>query len=131
MRAIGLPLIHRDDNEKRGHGKVNAGGVKTDKGSGHTADDRAQDPIAVVQNGDGEIVGMGVHPFGDPGRGEERIGLVGQGEDHIELSKPHPPELFQHGEPVDQMAEVQDQRKHGHTSQRRAGGQEFHPHILS
>ena len=84
----------------------------------------------MIQHRHGEIVVVGVHPLGHPGGGEQGIGFIGEGEDHIQLPHPHAPELLQQAQAVDQMPEVEDQGQNGHVDQGRPGGQELHPHVL-
>ena len=73
---------------------------------------------------------MLVHPLRGLGGGEEGVGLIGQGKDHVQLPRPHAPEFFQHGQAVDQVAEVDDQGEEGRLRQGRPRRQQGHPQVL-
>jgi len=127
---VAPPLVQGDDHEQGGHGEVHPLGAEGDQRPGHRADDRAQNPVALVQQGDGKIEIPGVHPHRGPGRGQQGIGFVGEGEDHIELAGPHAPELLQHGQTVYQVPEVDEQRHDRHRAQGGGGAQQGHPQVL-
>ena len=97
---VGLPLVYSDDHEQGGHGKVDAGGINGEEGSRYCTDHRTENPIGVVQQSDGEVEAAGFHPGGDLYRAEQGVGLIGEGEDHIEFSQPHAPEFLQHGQAI-------------------------------
>ena len=126
-----LPLAHSDDQEQGGHGKVHAGGVHAQSGPHQGAQHRAPDPIDVVQQGHGKVKVVVLHALGGLGGAEQGIGLVRQGKDHIQLSRPHTPQLFNEGQPIDQVTEVHHQGEEGHLGQRGPCGQQRHPQILS
>ena len=109
MAARAFPLPHGDHQEQGGHGKIHPGGIEAQRGAQQGADGRAQYPVALVQQGHSETKAMFVHPLRGLGRGEEGIGLVGKGKNHIELPGPHAPKLLQHRQSVYQMAEVDHQ----------------------
>ena len=126
-----LPLAHRDDDEEGGHGEVYSGGVKGQGTAQQGAQNRAQHPVTVVHQGNGQVVVLLPHPLRRLGGRQQRISLISEGKDHIELPQPHPPELFQHRQAVEHVPEVQQQ---GHQSRLKGGGprgQQSHPHVLS
>ena len=73
---------------------------------------------------------MGIHPHGGLGGGQQGVSLVGEGEDHVELADPHAPEFLQHGQAVDQVAEVDEQGHEGHLPQGGGCRQQRDPKIL-
>ena len=63
----------------------------------------------MVQQGDGKVIVFLRHALRGAGAGEQGVGLVGEGKNHVELPQTHAVELFQHGQSVEHVAEVDQQ----------------------
>ena len=102
-----FPLVDDDGDEQRRHGKVDAGGVEGDEGAGDAPEETAENPVALIENGnEKEVIFLGYILRGIDGT-EQRIGFIGEGENHIGAELSHEFEFLQHGKAVEAMAGVE------------------------
>ena len=113
MALRGDPLLDEDNGKQARHGEIDAGRVERQHAADKCADDRTEDPVGVVENGDQKAHGVRVNVRGRFERAEQRIGLVGQRENHIPLSRAHFVKGFEEGQTVEDMTAVEQQRHDG------------------
>ena len=131
MALRALPLLHEDNREQRGHGKINAGGVKRQYAADDRAEHAAEDPVAVIQHGDPEAHIARIDALRRFDRAQQGIGFVGERKDHVPLAVSHRVERFQKGQAVEDMPAVEQQRHHRNGNKGRLGRQKRHKQILS
>ena len=122
-----LPLVHADDHEQGGHGKINASGVKLNQFPHERAKHRAKDPVALVKQGDkeGGLLPFPVRKIRRAGHGAEQgVCLVRQGEDHVRISLFHFLKTFNEGQAVKCMAAVDEQGHDGRGDEAQAPGED-------
>ena len=130
--ALGaLPLLHEDNREQRGHGKINAGGVKRQYAADDRAEHAAEDPVAVIQHGDPEAHIACINALGRLDRAQQGIGLIGQREDHVPLAAAHRMKSLQKGQTVEDMPAVEQQCHHSNGNKGCLGCQKRYKQILS
>ena len=110
MLPVLHPLVHEDDDEHRGHHKIQAVGVKMDEASQDPAQSRSRDPVDVVEEGYGEHEPAAVNALRDPRGVVDGEGLVAHPEYEAELLPAHAAEAVKHGEPVEQVPCLYDKR---------------------
>ena len=131
MAFGGPPLVHKNDHEQRGHGKVDAGQIKGQHAAQRRAGHAARHPVALVQRRDPQPRPVGVELLRDLHAALERVGLVRKRKDHVGLGPAHLPEGVQKGQPVKQMPAVDRKGGQRHRGQRRKpAAQKPHQHKL-
>ena len=126
-----LPLLDENDREHAGHCKVDARRVERQHTADERADDRADDPVGVVENGDQKAHRVRVDVRGRFQRAEQRVGLIGQREDHVPLARAHAVECLEKGQTVENVTAVEQQRHHRDRHERRLRREQRDEQVLS
>ena len=130
MVAAGLPLLGHNDEEQRGHRKVDARRVKRQHTAQQCTRHAARDPVKLVQQRHPEIVFFPVHALGHAAAAHDGIGLIGQRKNQVRLGRAGVFIAFQHRNSVKQMPRVDHQCHDRRRDQRRAARQQVNCDIL-
>lgn len=128
MILAAQPLLNEDGDEQGGEGKINSGEIHWEI-SRQRAQNRAQDPVALVKQGDEKAVADSLHILRQfPGN--KGIGFIRQGENQIGLPPPGAFVGLDHGEPIEQVAGVHHQCGQGGGEKTGTAGEQADAHIL-
>ena len=124
------PLLKKNHQKQRSHGKINPGGID----SRHTPDNRAgrtsHYPVNLVKKRNEKIVLLLIHFFRRLSAAYKRIRLVRQRKDQIRLIGLRVPITFQHGNSVKKMTDIHHHRHKSRRKKRRSAGKQINGHIL-
>ena len=124
------PLFHKDRDEQSGENEFNTLVVDGQQGTGQTAQDGAGHPIDLVEQGHQEAIGVAVHALRRLILGNERVGFVRQGKDHVRLFLAGSFVRIHHRDAVKQVPGVYQKGSHSGSQQPCPGGKQADGHIL-
>ncbi len=101
--------VEEENNKERGHGKANALCIKMKERSDESSGGAADDPIGMIQKADEKKEPAPIHAGGRIFCAKERIGFIGEGEDHIILLFPHIPKLIDERKAVKKVPGIDHQ----------------------
>jgi len=103
------PLFYKQSYEQGSQHKGDPGKIEGQQISGDIAQGAANDPVAVVKEGDPKAVGGLIDPLRELGLCYQGVGFVGEREDHIRLFSAGVLIGIHQGDAVEQMAGIEQQ----------------------
>ena len=113
------PLLHENGDEQGSQGKVDALEVERQHRAGDTAYHGADDPVDLIEEGHQKAVAVAADTVGHLVLGDQGVGLVGEGEDHVGLFLAGALVGIYHRDAVKQMPGIDQQG--GHSSGKKPG----------